>query len=182
MTTRDYKVLNFIEDYKVATASTLSELFFPSLNACYKRLRLMHKENIIKRTRDFVSQEYIYHTKKNPPKQLKHSLLVTDFYRELHKKAEVLNFKLEPVHEHIRPDAVFGYKYHGKIEIGFLEIEISHKGFNYQKYEKFYTSQEYTNYYPIMPTVFIVGNNIKLPEKSNVKYNIISIDFSNLKL
>ncbi|MDF2588200.1 MAG: hypothetical protein K0S41_2041 [Anaerocolumna sp.] len=182
MTTRDYQIVNFITDFKVATTSTIAEVFFPSIYACYKRLAVMYDENVIKRTRDFVSQEYIYHVKKTPPKQLKHSLLVTDFYRELHKKAEILNFKIEPVYGDIRPDAIFGYKSHGMIYMGLLEVEISHKGFNSNKYEKFYISDNYKNHYPIMPTVFIVGDNVKLPDKCNVKYKVIKTDFSNFKL
>lgn len=182
MTSRDYEIINFINNYKVATTSTIAEVFFPSVRSCYKRLAMIYKEKMIRRTRDFVSQEYIYHTKKTLPKQLRHSILVTDFYRELHKKAEILNFKIEPVYDDIRPDAVFGYRYNGKLDVGLLEVEISHKGFNYNKYEKFYISGNYKNHYPIMPMIFIIGDNIKLPEKCNVKYKIINTDFSNFKL
>jgi hypothetical protein len=181
-TTRDNEIISFLSNYKVATTSTIAEVFFPSIYACYKRLAVLHNEKLIKRTRDFISEEYIYHIKKTLPSQWKHSLLVTDFYRELHKKAEILNFKIEPVYGDIRPDAVFGYKSHGVVAMGLLEVEISHKGFNSNKYEKFYISDSYKNYYPIMPTVFIVGDNVKLPDKCNVKYKVIKTDFSNFKL
>jgi hypothetical protein len=182
MTTRDLQVVDFLNDYKVASTSTIAELFFPSKIPCYRRLAVMYKENLVKRTRDFVSQEFIYHIKKNPPQQLKHSLLVTDFYRELHKRASIISFKIEPTMGDIRPDAFFGYKLNGRNYLGLLEVEISNKGFNYNKYEKFFSSQQYKNYMPIMPDIFIVGDNVKISPSSNLKYRIINTQFTNFNL
>jgi len=55
-----------------------------------------------------------------------------------------------------------------------LEIEISNKGFNYGKYERFYSTEKYKDYYPVMPTVFVVGDTIQLPDGMRVKYIIIN--------
>jgi predicted transcriptional regulator len=183
LTTRDLQVIDFISEYKVATTSTIAEVFFPSKIACYKRLQQIYNQNMVRRTRDFISQEYIYHVKKNPPQQVRHSLLVTDFYRELHKKADsIVSFKIEPILGDIRPDAIFGYIYKGKNYLGLLEVEISHKGFNFSKYEKFYNGQSYKTYLPVMPDVFVVGDNIKLSQASNIKYRMINTDFNNFTL
>jgi hypothetical protein len=184
LTTRDHQIIEFIQDYKVATTSTIAEIFFPSKAACYKRLEVIHQNKYIRRTRDFVSQEYIYHAKKDPPQQLKHSLLVTDFYRELHKQAnEVITFKIEPQYGDIRPDAIFGYEYRGSRYMGFLEVEISNKGFNYAKYERFNSNDNYKSFnLPVMPTVFVVSNKAKIPDGSKVKYEFIKTDFSDFKL
>jgi hypothetical protein len=184
MTTRDSAIVNFLSDCKVARTSTIAEIFFPSPHACYKRLQVLYKNKKVKRTRDFVSCEYVYHYKKNLPQQLTHSLLVTDFYRELHRKCEVLSFKIEPVMDNIRPDAVFGYKFHGKPYMGLLEVEISNKGFNSGKYEKFYSSGDYKKFLPVMPTIFVVGNKekIKLPKDSKVNYNVIDLEFNEFRL
>ena len=134
ITTRDLKVVDFVETYKVAHTSTLAKVFFTSDTLYYKRLQEICKNGLLKRYRDSVSNEYIYF--KKPPKQLAHSLLVTDFYRELHMKSdEIVNFKIEPVMVSIRSDAVFGYKYNGRNYLGLLEVEISHKGFDYGKYD-----------------------------------------------
>jgi hypothetical protein len=178
-TTRDRQIVEFIDDYKVATTSTIAELFFPSVEACYKRLQVLNANNQIKRIRDSINNEYIYY--KKLPKQIKHSLMVSNFYRELHKLAEVANFKIEPDMGEIQPDAVFGYKYRGKNYLGLLEVEISHKGFNYAKYEKFYSSGSYQKYLMVMPTIFVVGDSVKLPDRTNIKYLVIKTDFSNLK-
>lgn len=181
LTTRDLRIINFLEDYKVARTSTIAEMFFPSLNACYNRLQVIHNQKALRRTRDEITSEFVYY-KRSLPKQIRHSLMVTDFYRELHKKCEVLSFKVEPVMGDIRPDAIFSYRYHTKIYVGLLEVEISHKGFNSNKYEKFYSSNNYKSFLPVMPTVFVVGDNVKLPQDGKVKYIVINTDFENFKL
>ena len=185
ITTRDLKIIDFVKEYKVASTSTIHEVFFSCKVCCYKRLQVLCENKMLTRYRNNVSSEYIY--VKKTPKQLTHSLLVTDFYRELHKiSTEIVNFKIEPVMGDIRPDAVFGYKKDGKSYLGLLEVEISHKGFNYGKYDKFYSSGDYKTYLPVMPTIFIVGDNIKDIEnkscRSNIKYVVVDTKFENFRL
>lgn len=180
LTSRDREVIEFITEYKVANTSTIAEVFFPSKISCYRRLQVLHGCKELKRIRDNINSEYVYF--KKCPKQFRHSLLVTDFYRELHKKSSIVSFKIEPLMGNIRPDAVFGYTYHTKTYMGLLEVEISNKGFNFGKYEKFYSSGEYKNFLPLMPTVFIVGDKVRLPEKSDINYVVINTGFSNFKL
>ena len=178
ITTRDLQIIDFLTEYKIASTATIAELFFPSPAACYKRLRVLSTKNLIKRARESLTNEYLYY--KKLPKQLKHSLLVSDFYRELHKKCEIVSFKIEPVMGDIRPDAIFAYNYNGKTNIGLLEIEISHKGFNYAKYERFLSNELYKSFLPVMPTVFVVGGNIKYPNDCKVKYKVVNTDLINL--
>lgn len=175
LTTRDRDIMDFLDEYKIASTSTIAELFFPSIEACYKRLQVLIKNKAVKRIRDSINNEYLYYHKKLP-RQLKHSLLVTDFYRELHKKAEVFSFKIEPTLDNIRPDAMFAYRYKGKNYLGLLEVEISNKGFNYGKYESFYKNGIYKNHFPVMPNVFVVGDRVKIPNECRAKYNIIKIN------
>ena len=180
ITSRDRAVIEFITEFKVANTSTIAEVFFPSKISCYRRLQVLTNCKELKRIRDNINSEYVYF--KKCPKQFRHSLLVTDFYRELYKKSDIVSFKIEPSMGSIRPDAVFGYTYHCKTYVGLLEVEISNKGFNFGKYEKFYSSGEYKSYLPVMPTVFIVGDKVKLPEQSDINYVVIQTDFSNFKL
>lgn len=180
MTSRDKEVIEFITDFKVASTSTIAEVFFPSKISCYRRLQVLNGHNELKRIRNNINSEYVYY--KKLPKQFKHSLLVTEFYRELHKRSDIISFKIEPTMGNIRPDAVFGYTYHTKTYVGLLEVEISNKGFNFGKYEKFYSSGEYKNYLPVMPTVFVVGDKVKLPDKSDINYVLVNTNLTNFKL
>jgi hypothetical protein len=181
MTTRDIDIVEFLDEYKVARTSTLAEIFFPSIHSCYNRLSVLSENRLLHRSRDFITNEFIYH-KKKLPKQLTHSLLVSDFYRELHKRCKVISFKIEVTMDNMRPDAVFGYSIGDKNYFGILEVEISHKGFNYGKYERFYSSEAYKTYLPVMPVIFVVGDRVKLPDRSSVHYKVINTDFSNFIL
>jgi hypothetical protein len=180
LTTRDLSILDFLDTYKIASTSTIAELFFPSKISCYKRLQTMYNEKVIKRSRESLNNEFIYY-KKNPPKQYKHRLLVTDFYRELHKRTTVVSFKPECVLENIRPDAVFAYKLNGKTYLGLLEVEISNKGFS-NKYEGFYTSELYKKFFPVFPQIYVIGSRIKLPQNAKNNYIIIDDKLSNFRL
>jgi hypothetical protein len=171
-TTRDLDIKEFLKEFKVANTTTIANLFFPSLSACQKRLKKMVDSKEIKRDRDSINNEYIYYIKR--PQQLKHSLLVTKFYSYMSKQYNIATFKIEPVLENIRPDAVFGYEKHGKKYIGLLEVEISNKGFNFLKYEKFYSSETYKNFYPVMPTIFIVSDTVKL-QQTKVNYELLNL-------
>lgn len=180
ITTRDLQIIDFVTEFKIACTSTIAEVFFPSHISCYRRLQEIIKYGELKRTRDSLNNEYLYFKKR--PKQLRHSLLVSDFYRELHKKSEIIEFKIEPTLGDIRPDALFGYKVNGKNYLGLLEVEISNKGFNHNKYSRFFMSENYKNFFPVMPTVFVVGDRIKLPEQRLIQYRIINTDFSNFNI
>jgi len=179
LTTRDMQVVEFLKTNKAASTETIAEIMFPSLSACQKRLKVLFVTKNLKRVRCHLNAQYVYYTKL--PSQFRHSLLVTDFYRELHKKCEIINYKIEPVLGDIRPDALVAYKYKGRSYLALLEVEISHKGFDYGKYDRFYSSGVYKSFFPVMPTIFIVGDNTKNPPVSTqVIYKQISTDFFNI--
>lgn len=179
LTTRDYEIIEFLREFKVASTETIAELMFPSLSACQKRLKVLCDNKKINRIRDNINRQYIYFVSR--PKQLRHSLLVTDFYRELHKRVDdVVNFKLEPVLGDIRPDAVFGYRLNKKGYIGLLEVEISNKGFNTVKYDKFYR-EDCGKYFPAQPILFIVSDTVKL-FRANFMVHIFNTSLSDFCL
>jgi len=180
LTRRDLDIINFLEEYKIASTSTLTAIFFPSLSTCQKRMRILTDNNRVKRARLTMNHDYIYYVKK--PHKVMHDLLVTEFYRELSQRSKILNFVVEKGLGRIRPDAIFGFNL-GEIQrLGLLEVEISHKGFDYEKYENFYCSGAYKEWFPIMPMVYIVCNSVKLPRNTSINYVTIKTDFSNFKL
>jgi hypothetical protein len=83
LTSRDHEVIEFVKTFKIARTDTIKELFFPSLSACQKRLKSIYEQKELYRVRDVLTKDYLYYLSK--PTQLKHSLLLSDFYRELHK-------------------------------------------------------------------------------------------------
>ena len=180
LTRRDLDIIDFLEDYKIASTSTLRTLFFPSLSSCQKRLKTLYDNKKVKRARLTMNHDYIYYTKK--PSQYMHSLLITEFYRELAKNTEVLSFKVQQKLGKIIPDSIFLYKINERQQIGLLEVEISHKGFDYDKYWEFYKSGEYKKWFPIMPTIYVVCKNAKIPEDTPLRFVKIKTDVSDFRL
>ena len=180
LTRRDLDIIYFLEDYKVASTQTLKELFFPSLSACQKRLKILYDNKRVQRVRPYLNHDYEYFIKK--PKRYTHCLLATEFYRELSKQSKVDTFLVDKELGNIRPDAIFGYEINGKKYIGLLEVEISNNGFNYEKYEKFYSSGDYKKFFPVMPTVYMIYRNGKQPQDTKVKYIRLNINLDNFKL
>src|SRR5699024_8275200 len=133
ITERDLEVIEFLEKYKVATTTTLEEFIYPSKRVAQRRLKILYEKKYIKRNQDYIGEDYYYYLKK--PKQLKHAILITEFYREFSKFFQIEHFKTEKKFNGIIPDGIIGYYDNGQ-KIGFLEVEISNKGFNYNKYKR----------------------------------------------
>lgn len=154
MTRRDYEIIEFVRDYKVASTDTIRQLFFPSLRMCQHRLKFLCEAKHLNRSRESINNQYVYFLRR--PAQFRHSLLVTDFYRELSKCCTVEVFRIEPALGNIRPDAVFGYSVNGKKRLGLLEVEISNKGFDYGKYGNF----DFSAYFPVRPQIYVVSDKV----------------------
>lgn len=176
ITDRDYKVIDFLNDYKIATTSTLEHFFYPSKRVAQRRLKALVDEKYIKKSRDSINQDYYYYLKK--PKQLKHSLLITEFYREFSKCYKIEHFQVQKKIDNLIPDATIGYIDSNINKVVFLEVEISNNGFNYQKYKQF----NYKKYFNVMPNVFIItrqqikqDKNINFIQIRDVKTDLKSI-------
>lgn len=163
LTTRDFEVVEFVRQFKIADTDTIAALFFPSRDACYKRLRQLVVANHLARYRDSMNNQYLYYVK--PPKQLRHSLLVSRFYGSLASMSSVAKFSIEPRCGQIRPDAAFIYDSGHGPQVGLLEVEISNKGFDWGKYERFFASNDYLQYMTALPAVYVVSDK---PVQGNV--------------
>ncbi|MCP3925561.1 MAG: hypothetical protein GY714_23580 [Desulfobacterales bacterium] len=172
ITTRDNKVLEFIDEYKVACTSTIAELFYPSRRMAQNRLRKLVDVGEIKRTRYYYMEEYIYYQKKN--NQFKHNLVLTNFYRELHKRSKIIRFNKEFTYfDGLRPDAFIVFSIGNSKYIAFVEVELSKKGFDLGKYKKLYMSEKYKECLPVFPLIMVISDH-KIKESD--EFNIIKID------
>jgi hypothetical protein len=96
-----------------------------------------------------------------------------EFYCKLKNSIDICRFLREPKFGSIRPDAFIAYIKDNKQYAAFIEIEISHKGFDIGKYEKFYLSGEYDQYLPKtyfieFPQIFVVSD-LKIPICNHLK-------------
>lgn len=177
VTERDKKVLNFIEKFNVATTDTIQELFYPSIRVAQHRLKLMYDNKLLKRERDHFTAQYIYYIRK--PKQLRHDLLLTDFYREMNRLTDIELFEKEFTIDNVRPDGLIAYRYKGKSYIACIEVQIANIALDVEKYEKLFKSGKYKKYFPVFPLVYAITNK-KIPY-TELKIIRVNEDMSNLK-
>lgn len=178
VTDRDKLVLEFINKFKFATTDTIAELFYPNLVIARRRLKLLYDNKLLKRDRDhFTAQYYYYNTKS---KQMKHQLLLTDFYRELNKIAEIVFFENEFKCENVIADALAVYKLNEIAYVAFIEVEISNKGIDLDKYEKLFRSNKYEKYFNgVFPLIIAITN--KTIPKTSLKIIEVNEDIENLR-
>jgi hypothetical protein len=175
ITKRDRQVLNYLTEYKCAHTSTLA-MFYPSIQVARRRLKILCRSHEIKRARDNINKEYIYFISK--PKQLRHSVLLTDFLREFSGVATIESCKTEVAIGNLRSDALIGYREHGKRYLAFVEVQISNSALDVQKYEKLYYSKEWEKKLPQFPVIFAITDK-KIPE-TTLKVIRINEDLSNI--
>lgn len=178
MSENDIKVVNFIEDYKVATTDTISQLFYSSLRYGQYRLKLMYDNKVLKRDREHFTNQYYYYIRK--PRQLRHSLLLTDFYREMNKVATIERFKKEFAIDRLRADGLIAYEYKSNHYLAFIEIQIANMPLDISKYEKLYNNGKYKIFFGnVFPQIIAITNK-KTPK---TKLSIIKVneDFLNLR-
>ena len=163
ITKRDCEVIDFLKEYKIATTSTLEHFFFPSRRVAQRRLKILADGKYIKRSQDFIKEDYYYYLTK--PKQLRHSVMITEFYREFSKYHHIDYFQIQKKLENIIPDALIGYTQNNKKKVAILEIELSNKGFDYYKYRNF----PHTKYFNTYPNVYIVTKQ-RIERDNNINF------------
>lgn len=160
LTGRDYDVIEFVTDFRAAKTSVIEQLFFPSRRVANRRLEQIIEDGALKRERDSESGEYVYFVKRS--KQLRHAMILTDVYAIYKRNTEVKMFSIEPALGTIRPDAVMTYTDRGIEHTACIEVELSHKGLDLEKYIRWRDSGEYRIYIDPFPLLIIV-TDAKVP-------------------
>ena len=178
LTERDKKIIEFIKDFKCATTSTISDIYFPSLRTAQRRLKYLCEHGHIKSYQESITLEKIHYIGKRPT-QLKHSLILSSFIAQIKKaNIEILKYKVQFRLSNTIPDCLLVLRYNNKNYIYLVECENT-KTFNVSKYEDLYYSRAYKEILPTFPSIVVISN--RTVKKSN-KFNVIDIklDFSNI--
>ena len=103
LTSRDIKMINFLEDTSLLiTAKQAAMLFYKSptnntkssITVAQNRLKVAHELKQIKRYRDHIDQSFVYYAGKKPAK-IEHKLLITDFLMHFCDEFEVISIETE---------------------------------------------------------------------------------------
>lgn len=180
LTDRDKEIIQFLKDFKVATTTTIAQIYFNcSLRPCQRRLKYLCEHGYIKSHQENVITEKIHYVKRKPV-NLKHALILSCFIAELKiNNIEILKYKVPYKLDNVIADAFLALRINNKNSIYFVEVENTKK-FDIGKYEKLYYGRAWKDIFPIFPNIIVISN--KKIDK-NKKLNIIDIklDLSDLK-
>lgn len=180
LTDRDKEIIQFLKDFKVATTTTISEIYFnSSVRPCQRRLKYLSEHGYIKSYQETVITEKIHYIRKKPV-NLKHALILSEFIAKLKlNNIEVIKYKVPYKLDNVIADAFIAIRVNNKNNIYFVEVENTKK-FDLDKYEKLYYSRMWKEIFPVFPNIIVITDK---KVTINNKFNIIEIklDLSNLK-
>ena len=185
ITDRDKKILDLVEELKVVDVFVVDTMLFKntkSTRVAQRRLLNLVECNKLKRWRMNQISNYIYY-KNRKPKNIEHSLLMSYFIAHLSLLgADIKKVKREwLIAEGIRVDLFVAYILNNKNYISIVEVENT-KSFQskYDKLEAYFSSNEYKNLFPTIPSVICISDK---PYKKGV-LDVIDIDtnFSNIDI
>lgn len=172
LTERDNNIIEFLNNYKCATTSTISKLFFnDSLRPCNRRLKHLREHGFIKSSQEYISTEKIHYINKKPT-QLKHSCICSQFACMMKLNDNIIKEKIEFKIGNVRCDLLM---INDKPEIYLIEI-CNTKPFDLNKYVKLKRSLVWRELLPVFPNIIVISDK---PVKKSNELNIIHY---NLKL
>lgn len=179
ITDRDKEIIQFLKDFKVATTTTISDLYFnSSIRPCQRRLKFLSEHGYIKSYQENVITEKIHYVGRKPI-NLKHALILSDFISKLKlNDIEIIKYKVPFKIENLIADAFIAIKKHNKNYIYFVEVENTKK-FNLSKYEQLYYSRSWKEIFPIFPGIIVISDR-KVNKNSIFNIVDIKLDLSNL--
>lgn len=177
---RDEIMLEWLSQFKMATPMQINQLFYNNLDACYRRLRKLHQDGIIKRERNVIDKGWIYCNQlSRSTKQVKHCLIRNDFYIKLIDSCEIVDCIVGRKYDDVIPDGVFVCRKDGKIIRILLEVETQRNShaINIDKYNSFFL-EDYSKHFKTKPLVVYVTNK-KMPGKCSFDYVVLEPKLSN---
>lgn len=155
-----------------ATTGQITRMFFRELRQgsriAQRRLALLHKEKLLKRTKANINAEYCYYNKGS---QQQHQILITEFYVRLFELGGTIQeFAIQKKIENVIPDAYVEYDYRGYRHFMFVEAERSNNRFNQKKYEELLAKMVM----PIFPKVIILSDRKINISETKIKHYMLN--------
>lgn len=171
LTDRDNQIIDFLTNYKCATTSTISNLFFNgSRRPTTRRLKHLKEHGFIKSSQEYVSVEQVHYINKKPT-QLKHSCICSEFATLMKIENNIVKEKIEFKIGNVRSDLLLITNYP---KIYLIEI-CNTKPFDVNKYIKLKRSMQWKKVFPIFPDIIVISDK---KVSLNNELNIIVYDLN----
>ena len=170
LTERDNQIIEFLTQYKCATTSTISDLFFNgSRRPTTRRLKHLKEHGFIKSSQEYVSVEQVHYINKKPT-QLKHSCICSEFVSKMKLENNIIKEKVEFKIGNIRSDLLL---ITDTPKIYFVEV-CNTKPFDVNKYIKLKKSMEWKKVFPVFPDIIVISDKkVNTTNELNIiKYNL----------
>jgi hypothetical protein len=178
LTSRDRRIIRFINDFRLASASQIHTLFFTSLTQrrCQQRLNILTRQRHLSRWRGHINDEYLYFVGKKP-KEVEHMLQRVDAYIQLNDRYQLTEFVPEFSFCGIRADAYFEVWQNGYVIPYFLEVQRS-PYFNTEKYMRPYLNDSWADRWSVFPEVIIISDlKLRIDQRLPIKFKIFQTNF-----
>lgn len=175
LTDRDKQIIEFLQTYKCATTTTISNIFFNgSKRPTTRRLKLLREHGLINSTQEFVCLEQIHYLGRKP-KQIKHTIIETNFISKLYENNfDILKLKKEFKIGNVRSDLLLVTKINNKALIYFIEV-CNTKPFDVKKYERLKDSRNWKEYFPVFPSIIVISDK---PVELSKHLSIITLNLN----
>ena len=179
----DRVMLNWLNKFKIATATQLNEIAYHNMKKCYSRLNKLTSDSIIKKYKNTIYLGNLYTTTRiRTVSQVQHSLLRNDFYIKLASQATIEDCYVERVYGRIRPDAVISCIHNNKPYFFLLEVETNQNGhgINISKYNEFFLS-DWKNYFNVKPLIIYVTEK-QINKECSFAYKMLNTSLDNFEM
>ena len=183
---RDKQIIDFITKVKAIDTNTITKLFFPSLRVAQNRLTKLHENGYLARFQKDNIHPFIYYIKGNKPRNLNHAVTVAKFLASLMKldNIEVIKYVVEPTFKYnnkvIRPDLFVAYNLNDRLQIAFVEVELSKSIDIKKKYSNYYYSRAWKSDMPTFPNLIVVSDRTIRNPISSITTVQVNKDLSNI--
>lgn len=162
ITQRDTEIVNFVREFKAVNSNVIQELYFPSVNMCNKRLKILTEMRKLNRYRKDILQEYTYYIGKRPT-NIKHSSTIANVYSKFkcNKEIQIVKYKKEyPIKyangKELRTDLMVICRYNNRIYPLLIEADLSHR--YKEKYTEYIQQDYYKNKFMVKPIIISISN------------------------
>lgn len=186
LTTRDRKILSWIQDYGAITINQAKTFFFKgSYDNARRRLRGLEQQEILNSYTLKETKEKVYYVDR---KISTHDIYVLDYIKKLKElDCNVVDITIKPryLNNSLIPDAFVKFIYKNDLYITFLEVDYKHAT-EYLKfkslYERLYREKDnYEEFQGTFPIVIVANLNASIRYNSS-NFNVIytTYDYDNL--
>lgn len=186
ITQRDRMIYNHISKYNFATIEQIQKLFFKDQKYGYdvarRRLNLLVKNEYLKSTRNYATNQNIYYISNDYKKVSLHSMLLMNYYAELvNSGAEIITFEKEKefAEGKVRTDGFCIFIFNGFKYYQVIEVHASNNKLNMKKYEDDMIKAELLGLCNnVLPNLILIDDVLRSGPVEVKDMEVVQLDFS----